>query len=61
MAHECPECGSACYCCGDIDDIDFGVTFSGCTCCLGKDDPGDDWDDYDDIPEGAQLDDQAQQ
>ena len=21
MAHECPECGQVCYCCGDIDDI----------------------------------------
>lgn len=21
MAHECPECGQACYCGGDIDDI----------------------------------------
>ena len=21
MAHECPECGLLCHCCGDIDDI----------------------------------------
>ena len=20
MAHECPECGQICHCCGDIDD-----------------------------------------
>jgi len=37
MAHSCPECGQTCYCGGDIDDIDFGETFSGCDCCLGKD------------------------
>ena len=24
MAHTCPECGQTCYCCGDIDDIDWG-------------------------------------
>jgi hypothetical protein len=23
MAHSCPDCGSACYCGGDIDDIFF--------------------------------------
>jgi hypothetical protein len=23
MGHGCPECGAACYCCGDIDDILF--------------------------------------
>ena len=23
MAHDCPECGSVCYCGGDIDDILF--------------------------------------
>ena len=22
--HDCPECGCACYCGGDIDDIDTG-------------------------------------
>jgi hypothetical protein len=24
MSHTCPECGSLCHCCGDIDDVDFG-------------------------------------
>ena len=33
--HSCPECGSACYCGGDIDDIDTGDTEAedNCTCC----------------------------
>ncbi len=22
--HSCPECGQACYCNGDVDDIDVG-------------------------------------
>lgn len=22
--HSCPECGQACYCGGDIDDVDVG-------------------------------------
>ena len=52
MAHTCPDCGLICHCCGDIDDIDFGECFDGCTCCLGKDDR-DDYDDsdYDPMPE----------
>ena len=42
MAHSCPDCGSTCYCCGDIDDIDFGEYFAGCTCCMesGKENDG---------------------
>ena len=51
MAHSCPDCGCTCYCCGDIDDIDFGETFSGCTCCLGKDER-DDYDDFESMDEG---------
>ena len=37
MAHSCPECGSACYCGGDIDDIEIpdSAAEAGCTCCLG--------------------------
>ena len=33
--HTCPECGSACHCGGDIDDIDVGdeEAENGCTCC----------------------------
>lgn len=37
MAHSCPECGCACYCGGDIDDICFDEAPSGCSCCLGSD------------------------
>jgi hypothetical protein len=48
MAHSCPDCGSTCYCCGDIDDIDFGETFAGCTCCLHEDKREDDYEAYDD-------------
>lgn len=28
MAHECPECGSVCHCCGDIDDIVLGESLA---------------------------------
>ena len=33
--HSCPECGQACYCGGDIDDIDAGdeEAEDNCTCC----------------------------
>lgn len=42
--HNCPECGQACYCGGDIDDIDTGDEDAqdNCTCCLGEDDWEDD-------------------
>lgn len=35
MAHTCPECGQACHCGGDIDDIDIGehAAEDACTCC----------------------------
>jgi len=38
MAHECPECGSICYCNGDIDDCllpDRDVE-AACMCCVCK-------------------------
>ena len=37
--HSCPECGQACYCGGDVDDIDTGDTESSdnCTCCAEGD------------------------
>ena len=37
--HNCPECGSACYCGGDIDDIDVGdqEAEDDCTHCLDGD------------------------
>lgn len=33
MAHECPDCGSVCYCGGDIDDcvFNFDDDVDGCT------------------------------
>jgi hypothetical protein len=33
MAHSCPECGSTCYCGGDIDDclFDFEEDVISCT------------------------------
>jgi len=35
--HTCPECGLACHCCGDIDDIDVGdeEAEDHCVCCAG--------------------------
>ena len=49
MAHSCPECGSQCYCNGDIDDILLEGTDEeeACTCCSGGDDEDDEVD-YDD-------------
>jgi hypothetical protein len=40
MAHSCPNCGQACYCGGDIDDIVFEESefTAGCTCCPDEDD-----------------------
>ena len=34
MAHTCPDCGAACYCGGDIDDIFFDDD-NDCNHCLG--------------------------
>lgn len=41
--HSCPECSAACYCNGDIEDIDCGSEESQLKCehylaCLGRDD-----------------------
>lgn len=39
MAHSCPDCGSICYCGGDIDDINFGDDCDAadlCTHCTCK-------------------------
>jgi hypothetical protein len=37
MAHTCPECGMACHCNGDIDDLclDFEDDVMACTHCDG--------------------------
>lgn len=49
MAHSCPDCGSVCYCNGDIDEILYegADDVETCTCCEGldEDDADDDWDD----------------
>jgi hypothetical protein len=44
MAHSCPDCGSACYCGGDIDDIFFENSEEemGCIHCLYEGKPDDD-------------------
>ena len=41
MAHECPECSMLCHCGGDIDDMNFGVSDTYCSCCDSDED--DDW------------------
>ena len=54
MAHSCPDCGSACYCGGDIDDILFeegNVHEIGCMHCLLEDTREDDCDDFEEAPE----------
>jgi len=46
--HSCPTCGQACYCNGDIDDIECDPTAADrCDCC----DDEDDCDEYDDLEE----------
>ncbi len=47
--HSCPICNQACYCGGDIDDIDTGDTEAedNCTCCA-EGDGEDDGEYYDD-------------
>lgn len=48
MAHHCPDCGQACYCGGDIDDI-FDVDLEAedaCTHCDPDEEPEDDYDDW---------------
>jgi hypothetical protein len=42
--HHCPECGQACYCAGDIDDIECRTAawvYRNCACCAGCDDEND--------------------
>jgi hypothetical protein len=45
MSHECPECGSLCYCNGDIDDCEFSGTNEQMNCThwkqCEKEDPDD--------------------
>ena len=45
MAHSCPECGSACYCRGDIDDavIHDEEAEENCTHCVDAEDGEEDW------------------
>lgn len=57
MAHECPDCGQACYCNGDIDDCFFEDGAAECThwreCESEDEDQDDDYvlDDYIEPPE----------
>jgi hypothetical protein len=46
--HSCPECGQACYCSGDIDDIDAGdeEATDACTHCAEGDSDGEEDDDF---------------
>lgn len=50
MAHECPECGYACHCGGDIDDCCFGGTKYQFACTHCPDIDAADDDDYFDPP-----------
>ena len=50
MAHSCPECGQACYCNGDIDDIFINDedAVNRCTHYIQRECDGYDGDDFDD-------------
>ena len=50
--HDCPNCGQACYCSGDIDDCAVYLEpFYGCQCdCEGFDDDEDYFDNDEDYP-----------
>lgn len=47
MAHPCFECGSECYCHGNIDDVIVSKTPSNCKGCGCELDNYDDWGDDD--------------
>lgn len=53
MAHECPECGQMCYCCGDIDDCcnNFEEDVINCTHYLECEKENDILDDFEDEQE----------
>ena len=57
MAHPCCQCGSECYCHGDIDDVVVSKTPKGCeSCgCSNDDHNEDDFDDGNDEPEYYQC------
>ena len=46
--HSCPECGQACYCGGDIDDIDTGDEEAADNCTHPAE-CGDEHEDYEDL------------
>lgn len=53
MAHTCPDCGLACHCGGDIDDMDFGEDCPAADRCVHCADTEEDdvyYDPYDDDP-----------
>lgn len=54
MAHSCPDCGQACYCGGDVDDVLLVEGSSTCTHCDDMEDR--DWEDYDEWEEDDEED-----
>jgi hypothetical protein len=52
MAHSCPDCGSVCYCGGDIDDclFDDEDAINACLHCFGEDTREDDCEDFEEAP-----------
>lgn len=56
--HECPKCGQACYCGGDIDDIQvFTEQWASVNCRHGCEEHDEDEDDYGLYPEEDDFDD----
>ena len=55
MAHNCPECGSQCYCGGDYDDILLEGTEAEelCSCCPFYEEDEDNFE-IDNLPEEKQ-------
>ena len=48
--HECPNCGQACYCSGDIEDHDTGDEYiDGCECPCWEEEHDDGFDEDDEI------------
>lgn len=43
--HTCPDCGQACCCNGDIEDIEIDDAADDCEHCIGVDDDDDDCED----------------
>jgi hypothetical protein len=52
VAHDCPDCGSACYCSGDVDDIliQDGDAQTHCSHCRDECTCEDDCEDFEEAP-----------